>query len=152
MERDVAELMLAQRYDDAARLLEHELAACDDAMRKLALLKDLGTLRRDQLGDIEGAMHAYRQALEIDCTDGDALRALLSIYEMVGDWAQLVGLHQTMADLAEDTDELVLHLMVAARILEEQLGDPRSSGELAQRVLDIEPAHDEARAMLARAR
>src|SRR5262245_20699179 len=76
MERDVAELVLAQRYDEAARFLEGELASCDDDMRKLALMKDLATLRTDHLGDIAGAMDAYPQALEIDSTDGDALREL----------------------------------------------------------------------------
>ena len=144
MDRHIAELIEAQRYPDAAALLEQELDLCDEPSRALLLARELGTLLLDHLGDVDGARRAFERALSFDDHDRETLAPLARLCEMTGDFHQLIALHQRMAEVASDHPEIVAHYLAIARIARDALADEDLCRDYARQALDIDPDNVEA--------
>jgi tetratricopeptide (TPR) repeat protein/tRNA A-37 threonylcarbamoyl transferase component Bud32 len=72
----------------AAELLIREIAATDGPVAKSKLYAELGTLRRERLGDAAGARDAFLRALELDATNTPAARGLGELAFADGNWAE----------------------------------------------------------------
>jgi|GEM_PF-2498108 len=64
----------------ASKLYELEIKSEPTAQRQVALLRELATLRADQLQDLDGAVEALERATQIAPTDADALYDLSAMY------------------------------------------------------------------------
>ena len=131
---------LADRWQDLADTLEADLALADSATDKLSILARLGEVRQKRLGDVTGAIEAYRQALVLDPShpgcraaleamldDVDARREAASIlrplYEADGLHQKLLRVLEIEAEYAESISEKLANIAQAAQVAEGPLAD-----------------------------
>jgi len=131
---------LADRWQDLADTLEADLALAESAPDKLAILARLGDVRQKRLGDLSGAIEAYRQALTLDplhATCRGALEALLDnadarreaasilrpLYEKDGLHTKLLRVLEIEAEYAESVSEKLANIARAAEVAEGPLAD-----------------------------
>jgi tetratricopeptide (TPR) repeat protein len=101
--------------------LEVKLVATSEERRDL--LRRLGQLCRDSIGDVDAAIVAFRQCLEEDPSDGVALEALDELYERSSRYADLAAILERRQEHSTES-ELRRSLMVRrAKVLSEHLGD-----------------------------
>ena len=108
------------------------------------LLLEVGQVRGQALGDLEGAQRALEQALEVSPRSRPAVHALVELYEQLGAWLkalemlsreiQLVGAEKEAADL---------HFRMG-KIDEEMLGEREEAEAAYERALSMDPAHADA--------
>jgi tetratricopeptide (TPR) repeat protein len=131
---------LADRWQDLADTLEADLALAASASDKLTLLAQLGEVRQKRLGDLSGAIDAYRQALTLDpshATCGIALEALLDnlearreaasilrpLYEQDGLHTKLLRVLEIEAEYAQSVSDKLANIAQAAEVAEGPLAD-----------------------------
>ncbi len=131
---------LADRWQDLAETLEADLALAEAPTDKLAILARLGEVRQKRLGDVAGAIEAYRQALVLDPSHAGcraALEALLEnpdarrdaasilrpLYEADGLHVQLLRVLDIEAEFADSITEKLATIAQAAQVAEGPLGD-----------------------------
>lgn len=104
--RELADVLRAQ-----VRLEEHVPA-------RRELLGRLGTLVEESLNDDAAAIAAWKQRLEDDPADAEALSALDRLYERAGDHRKLVEILRTREQNAEDVEVRKVLMVRAAKTLE----------------------------------
>jgi tetratricopeptide (TPR) repeat protein len=131
----------AAQWPNLAQILENDLGLAEDTASKLGLLGRLGDVRRQFLGDLPGALDAYRQALLLDPTHPQsrlALELLLEVeearreaasilhplYESDGDFERLLRVLDIEIETADNPGERLESLESAVRTAVGPLGDP----------------------------
>src|ERR1019366_9240352 len=131
---------LADRWQDLAQTLEADLALVESPADKLSILARLGEVRQKRLGDVAGAIEAYRQALVLDPSHAGcraALEAMLEnaearreaasilrpLYEVDGLHQQLLRVLEIEAEFADSVTERLANIAQAAQVAEGPLGD-----------------------------
>jgi tetratricopeptide (TPR) repeat protein len=74
----------AERWPDLADTLEADLALADAPADKLAIWAHLGDIRQRRLGDVSGAIDAYRQALVFNPSHAGSRAALEAMLDDMG--------------------------------------------------------------------
>ncbi len=141
---------LADRWRDLADTLEADLGLVVAPADKLAILSRLGEVRQKSLGDLPGAIDAYRQALGIDPSHQggrSALEAMLDdpaarreaasilrpLFEADGLHDRLLRVLDIETEYADSVSEKLATIAQAARVAEGPLGDPaRALGYVAR--------------------
>jgi tetratricopeptide (TPR) repeat protein len=143
---------VADRWQDLADVLEVDLGLAESSADKLAILARLGEVRQKRLGNVEGAIDAYRQALEIDPSDvrcREALEAMLGdtearrvaaailrpLYEADALNEKLLKVLEIEAEHADSVPEKLATIAQAVRVAEGPLGDPQRALSYASRGL-----------------
>jgi tetratricopeptide (TPR) repeat protein len=131
----------ADRWGELAETLEADLALTESATDKLSVLARLGDVRHRKLADVPGAIEAYSQALAIDPSHpacraaleamlddptarGDAAAILRPLYETDGQYEKLLRVLEIGVECADSVTDRLAMLAQAARVAEDQLGDP----------------------------
>jgi tetratricopeptide (TPR) repeat protein len=131
----------ADRWGELADTLEADLGLTESAADKLAVLARLGEVRHRKLADVAGAIEAYSQALTIDASHPAcraALEAMLEeptarreaaailrpLYENDGQHEKLLRVLEIGVECADSVTDRLAMLAQAARVAEDQLGDP----------------------------
>lgn len=152
----------AGKHQDLADIIEADLALADDQADQIQLYRRLGDVRRNDLQDVEGAIDAYRLALNLDPNDQKTRAALESmlddanarrsvsellhpLYEADGDAERLLRILDIEADVAETPAQKLEKIEKARATCEGPLGDPKRAYEYARRAMK-EAAQDESAA------
>jgi tetratricopeptide (TPR) repeat protein len=157
-----------ERWDELNEIYERHIDVTETESTRLEALAALGTLRRDQLGDLSGALDAYRRALSLDSSHqpsrtaldamleaedrgarAEAAEILRPIFETEGDHARLLHVVEIEAELADDPSEKLDKLELATRIAEDALGDVVRACGYAERAVREAAAQGELRPQLA---
>lgn len=109
-----------------------------EADRKRACFVEVGTLR-EELGDLDGAVAAWQEVMDLDEGDREAHEHLASIHEQKEDWPALVDILTIASRFARSGDEDRTLRTRIARLLKEQLGDLEAAVDAWQGVLDVAP-------------
>ncbi|MEE9386943.1 MAG: hypothetical protein V3V08_26290 [Nannocystaceae bacterium] len=112
-----------RRWDELSDVYARRLAVTPDEETRLATLRDLGRLREAELGELDGAVSAYRAILELRPKDGASLEALARIHRNRGEWEALANVLETRLAAGEDDpnrSEILFELsqIRATRLLE----------------------------------
>ena len=94
----------AAEWDKAAGYLGREIALADGGPGRIALLRSLGEVRRDHLGDIEGAAAAFDELLQ-NLPDEEATR--LELLPRILPTLREAGRHESAAQAAEALAEVM---------------------------------------------
>ncbi len=95
----------------------------------------------DEVQDLEHAIDAYRNIVDLDDTNIPALEALSKLYEKQGDAAQAIDYMTRVADLTADGKQRVEMYYRIGKALDEKLGDRAQAQERYEMALDLDPAH-----------
>jgi len=157
LERVLAKL---DRAAELAEVLVRKVEVTTDPLQQADILVQLGTVRLKQLEEVEGAVGAFRDALEKapenphahaalhelldhpDARDG-ALDILEPLAEARGDWSELVALYEHRLGTRDDRTERAQGLRRIAEIWEERLGQPEQALQALGRALVEEPVPGE---------
>lgn len=123
---------LADVLERRAELFE---ADGDDA-RAAAIRNELGTLRAEKLGDLDGAIARYEATVESDAQNLEALRALLDLYDRSGRTDDYLGCLRKLADASSD-DERVSVVRRLAVELGERPARRAEAVEAYERLLEL---------------
>lgn len=135
-----------------AELLPKRAELSLDDEERAGLYRRIAEIRRDMLGDPEGAIAAYEQSLELDGENLRLLDRLIGLYEAKGDAARLVELYARRIDLAEPSEEELSYrlLFASAKLFEGELDDAREAISNLHRALELRPNEGEILDSLAR--
>ncbi|WP_163782720.1 tetratricopeptide repeat protein [Myxococcus vastator] len=110
-----------------------------------------GVYERD-LGDDESAVAAYRQALELDPVNREALESLERLHTRLDHPADLLAIYERMLELSEDWREKIRVLFRSATIWEDKYQNPANADVCVESVLAIDPQNVQAIKTLIRLR
>ncbi len=147
-------------WQDLASTLERHLDAATADATRLSLYERLGDVRRRRLGDSNGALDAYRHALDLDATHAasraalekmlleedlfvrrEAAAILHPVYEAEGNAAQLLHVLQIEVDTADEPGDRLQFLEQAVNVSENQLQDPVQAFGYATRATKVALGH-----------
>ncbi len=111
------------RSAELAEMIRVQVKLEDDAGVKKTLLGRLGFLCEEQLADLDAAIGAWKERLEDDPTDDDALVALDRLYERKGDARALVEVLRSRERLSQSSEARKGFMVRAAATLDEKLDD-----------------------------
>lgn len=130
-----------RRYDDLSEVYRRRLDVTDDPEARMQTLRGLAKLQQDHLRDLDGATKTYRQILELQSDDRDALEALTVIHRNRGEWEPLAHTLQTKIDLSEAGREQVPLYYELASVKAQRLSDAAGSVQDLLQILEFDPTH-----------
>jgi golgin subfamily B member 1 len=135
--------LLAECMGTAAQLSEPD--------KQAAMYVAMSTWYQEQLGDAASSERALEAALAADPSNLTALRALVDIHKLRGDFARAAAYLAGAAMAMQETDLRVGYALDAADLYRTQLGDMDSACEQYRRVLEVDPGNRIAAEALAEA-
>jgi golgin subfamily B member 1 len=152
---------------ELAENLEAQLALATTEADQFALVLRLASLREKEMGQIDLAIEGYRQILDRDINNREALLALerlgtdpkyeLTIAELLeplyrhlGNYAKLIGAHEVEVRNSDSVDRKVELLHQIAQLYEDAAGDLNASFATLARALKEEPSNESTQASLER--
>lgn len=146
---DIEALAKAQGdYQSYANALSERAKSTFDAEVGKTLLSRLGRVSRDELHDPQRAIEAYSRAVELVGDEPDLLQALDDLYVQTQNWNALADVLERRTLSVESDDE---RAELYARLAQVQLSHFNEGGQALSSLrsaLDLNPAHDEAKALL----
>jgi tetratricopeptide (TPR) repeat protein len=154
-------------WAELAENLEAQLALATTESGQVALVLRLASLREKEMGQIELAVEGYRQILDRDLNNREALVALerlgndpryeLTIadlleplYRHLGDYTKLIGAHEVQVRSSDNVERKVELLHQIAQLYEDAAGDLNASFATYARALKEDPSNESTQASLDR--
>ncbi len=135
---------------ELAEILTRKVAALSDATDIANTKLRIAGLYEANLGDPTRSAQVYREVLEIDGANLQAMRGLVRVYEALQQWAELVRILEAELDVVTTERERIDVLMHLARLQEEQFLKADIAAQRLEQVIEIDPNHEEAYVALAR--
>ncbi|MBK9033603.1 MAG: tetratricopeptide repeat protein [Myxococcales bacterium] len=142
----------AARYRELADLLavHAEVYAVDDLPRATAAARERAAVLADRLGATDDACKQLeRLVAELDPTDLDAHSILRRLYEARGDFQSAVRVAERELYLLSEPAAKIARALDIGVTCRDRIGDPARALQAYERVLAIDPHHDEALAAAA---
>jgi golgin subfamily B member 1 len=112
-----------------------------DPIRKVALLHQIAQLHEDAGSDLSAAFDTYARALAVDPANEGTLEGLDRLARMTGRFGDLAAHYETLGAAQEDPEVSAHLLTLAARTVEQDVGDAERSIALYRRVLSLDPVN-----------
>jgi tetratricopeptide (TPR) repeat protein len=145
------------KWEELAENLETQLGLADTEEAQGELMLRLAALRESQMGQVAEAIEGYRQVLERDPTNVQALSALERLgrdaahelliaeileplYRSTGEYQKLIGVHEVQVRRADDASRKVELLHQIAELYEDAAGDAAAAFDTMARALAVDPA------------
>jgi tetratricopeptide (TPR) repeat protein len=130
-----------KRWMDLVGAYERHLGETAEVEGKVKLYRAIAEVHADELEDVEQAINAYQNLIDLEDTNIDALEATARLYEKQGDAARAMEALTRVADLTADGRQRVDMYYRIGRNLEEKLGDRVQARARFEMALDLEPKH-----------
>lgn len=104
---------------------------------RVDLLVQIGDIASTSMGDHSVAEESYLKALSIRPSDRRILLKLVELYTKGRDWNRLVETVIKLADVAPDGEQRAKRILVAARVMLEELGNTSRAVGLVNQALSI---------------
>lgn len=130
-----------KQWLDLINTYERHIAETATSATKVELYFQIAQVYAEEVGDVDRAIDAYRNIVDLDDLNVPALDALSRLYEKQGDAAQAIDAMTRVADLTTDSKQRVEMYYRIGRALEEKLGDRGQAQERLEMALDLDPAH-----------
>ena len=142
-------LTAQQRWQDLGELLERRAEEASGEARA-ELLGRLGELYEDRLQDDDKAAAFYDAALEVSEAHLPALKGLERIYAKLERYEKLLENLRRQLELVATPRQRIAILERIGALLEEEFVDREEAARAYERIVEIEPGHDQANRALAR--
>jgi tetratricopeptide (TPR) repeat protein len=139
-----------ERWANLAKVLDRRAEICEangDSGRAASIRRELGTMRAEKLGDLEGAIARYETAVAANGSDAQALKALVDLYDKTGRTDDYLRTMERLAQVAPEGEKLST-LRKLAMELEDR--DPARAAAAYEKLLATDPQADDAYRGLAR--
>lgn len=133
-----------ERWANLAKVLEGRAEIAEqsgDKGRAAALRRELGTMRAEKLGDLEGAIARYEATVAANGSDVSALKALVDLYDKTGRTDDYLRTMERLAQVAPEGEKLPTLRKLAAE-LEDR--DPDRAAAAYEKLLAADANADDA--------
>jgi tetratricopeptide (TPR) repeat protein len=133
-----------ERWANLAKVLDRRAEISEaqgDTVRAAALRRELGTMRAEKLGDLEGAIARYEAAVTADATDAAALKALVELYDKTGRTEDYLRSMERLAQVAPDGEKLPTLRKLASEL---EARDPERAVAAYEKLVAADPNADDA--------
>ncbi|MBA3457155.1 MAG: SIR2 family protein, partial [Deltaproteobacteria bacterium] len=133
-----------ERWANLAKVLDRRAEISEangDPGRAAALRRELGTMRAEKLGDLEGAIARYEGAVASNGSDAAALKSLVDLYDKTGRTDDYLRTMERLAQVAPEGEKLATLRKLAAE-LEDR--DPERAAAAYDKLLSADPNADDA--------
>ncbi len=141
-----------KQWVDVANTLLRARDLAGSPEERAAIQVDVSTVYEREMGDDEGAVEGYRQALEFDPGNREALDALERLYTKLDRPADLLAVYERQLELSQDYRERVKVLFKSASIWEDKYQNLGHADACIEGVLSIDPQNLQAIKALERLR
>ncbi len=131
-------------------ILTRKVPALSDPAEVAATKLRIGSLYEGTLGDPQKAAQVYRETLEVDAANVQAMRGLARTCEVLEQWTDLVKVLEQQLDVVTTERERIEVLMQLANIQEEHFLKSDIAAQRLEQVVEIDPANEEAYTALER--
>ena len=132
------------RWAELVKVMKGHAELEEDPDKKAELLIGLAELYEDQLAEQSMAISAYRAALDVNESNGEALNSLERLYRTIEQWDSLIEILGRKADITEEVEEVIGLRHRIGQLYADQLNDTAQAIESYKEVLTIEPQNLEA--------
>jgi len=126
------------RYQEEMISLKH------NPVEQLALQLEIGDVYREKLNDLDGAVGAYEEALNIEPGSKAALGKLLQLHLVQRKFTDAIHILQQLVDQAEDNASKANHAFMLALIYKDELNDIEQAVFYLNETLDADHSRLEA--------
>jgi golgin subfamily B member 1 len=133
-----------KRWPDLVSTLAKKAEALDDHGEKVALHLRIANLYIERFSNQAEAIKAFEKVLELDPDHEEAIGHLMAVYEKRRDWEKLLRLKEREIDRIEDPVERAEKTYEVAKLAAARLKKPDVCTTWWARVLETDPAHEEA--------
>ena len=148
-----------EAWVELSQNLETQLSLAETEEAQLELMLRLAALRERRMGEMDLAIDGYRQVLDREPSNAEALSALERLgteeaYELIiaeileplyrhqGDYQKLIGVHEVQVRRADDPMRQVELLHQIAELYEDAAGDVNAAFDTIARALAADPANE----------
>ena len=141
-------------YRDLERLYQQErkweflvdtyrkhIVATGDAKDRIALYTKMGQVYETELRDLERAIDAYNDVLNVEMDHIDALAGLARLYEDTEQWDRAIEMMRRLLRVTTDPKQKVDVNYRLGKIFEEQMKEPEPAQEYLVEALSQDPSH-----------
>ena len=128
------------QFDELLGVFQTRFEMAEEDEQRCSLLKEMARIHEEGLEDSDSAAAAFRQVLELQPDDEEALAALERMATEGERWQELVDILVTRREYSEG-DESVDITFQLSRLYSEKLDQPASAIEELRSVLDENPGH-----------
>src|SRR5690606_12399787 len=128
---------------EALKEEEHKLAQAGQTDEQVAVLRELASAYRQLRNDLT-AVNTLNQVLKINPADMETLDELISLYEHMKRWPDLVATLGKKAPLIEDPGERVALYLTIANLYIEKFSNQAEAIKAFERVLEIDSENQQA--------
>ncbi|PID38647.1 MAG: hypothetical protein CSA65_04890 [Proteobacteria bacterium] len=136
-----------EQWPELLDVLTRLAPLADDASRQVALRKRAAEVQRDNLDDLEGAIDCYRDVLDLEPRDEEALSGLEALQRQREDWPAVEGVLMRRLEGLEGTARIEI-FQALAELSADKLDNAGAASGYLQQILDEEPRHEGAYARL----
>ncbi len=131
-------------------ILTRKVVALSEPAEIAATKLRIGALYEGTLGDPQKAAQVYRETLEVDAANLQAMRGLARTCELLEQWTELVKVLEQQLDVVSTERERIDVLMQLANLQEEHFLKSDIAAQRLEQVVEIDPSHEEAYVALER--
>ena len=130
-----------RQWTELISAYERHVGTTSDRKVKLDLFAAIAQCYADELEDLERAIDAYRNIVDLDDQNVPALEALAKLYDRQGDAQKSIEAMTSVAELTQDPKQRVEAFYRIGKALDEKLGDRAAAQDRYEMALDLDPAH-----------
>lgn len=141
--------LAAERWTDLVQVYKEHAESTTDRNLKIGLLGAMGYVYDKSLADTKQAIAAYREMIELDANNPDALLALARLYERASAWEPAAHTLDRFLALCADPVVRSEELTRAGQILHQRLGASERAEAYLHGAIELAPGHAPALVLLA---
>ncbi|APR78089.1 TPR domain protein [Minicystis rosea] len=130
-----------RQWLDLINTFDRHINATHDRHKKIELWGATAKVYAEEVQDLDRAIDAYLNIIDLEDTNIPALEALAKLYEKQDDAAKAIEYMTRVADLTADGKQRVEMYYRIGKQLDEKLGDRISAQERFEMALDLDPTH-----------
>ncbi len=130
-----------KQWPEFVATCERHISEISDVTAKADLYEQIARVYSDEIGDLDRAIDAYQNIVELDDTRLPALEALARLHEKQGDSARSIEVMIRVADLTADGAQRVDMYYRIGKALDDKLSDRVQARERYEMALDLDPKH-----------
>ena len=135
-------------WEKLAGALDAQLVACDDVIERKELLRRIGTVYEEQLGNLEQAFETFARLFREEPEDTDSRDLLVRLAGVLENWDRFAEvLSEVLDEVVGETPETAELCYLLGEIYENRLDAPLKAKEAYKRLMAFDP--DDSRAFVA---
>jgi tetratricopeptide (TPR) repeat protein len=140
--RDLERLYRQERkWESLVDTYRKHILVTNDGNERIDLYSKMGQVYEQELRDLDRAIDAYGDVLNVEQDHADALAGLARLYEETEQWERAVEMMRRLIRVSTDPKQRVDLNYRLGKIFDEQMKDPEPAQEYLIEALSQDPAH-----------